>query len=184
MVTASPCNPTGSVYALAEPRAIAEWARKHDVWIISDEIYHGIAFGGVEPTSAIACSSDAIVVNSFSKYFSMMGWRLGWLVVPEDLVTSVERLVQNLFISAPTPSQQAALAGVGCRDATSVPRPRTGAWPPAVTRPSQLRPPPRGIARHLVPCCRPVGVVAARTAVRSPAVSTSALTVAAGSAPL
>lgn len=116
LVVASPSNPTGTVLSHDETAALAGHCRARGIRLISDEIYHGITYGK-PATSALAVSQEAVVVNSFSKYYSMMGWRLGWLVVPEDLVVSVERLVQNLFISAPTLSQKAALVAFDCRDA-------------------------------------------------------------------
>jgi aspartate/methionine/tyrosine aminotransferase len=79
------------------------------VALIADEIYHGLIYDA-DTTTALACDADAIVVNSFSKYFGMTGWRLGWAVVPEALVRPVEKLAQNLFIAPPTPAQHAALA--------------------------------------------------------------------------
>ena len=78
------------------------------VRLISDEIYHGLTYG-VRAETALAYSDDAIVVNSFSKYFSMTGWRIGWMVVPQRLVRPIERLAQNLYISPPTIAQVAAL---------------------------------------------------------------------------
>ena len=83
--------------------------------LISDEIYHGLTYGEVPETTAAAVSASAIVVNSFSKYFSMTGWRIGWLVLPEDLVRPVECLAQNMFISAPHVAQVAAEAAFDCR---------------------------------------------------------------------
>ena len=82
---------------------------------VSDEIYHGLDYG-FRPVSALEITDDAYVINSFSKYFSMTGWRVGWMVVPEDHVRSVERLAQNLFICPPHASQIAALAAMDCRD--------------------------------------------------------------------
>jgi len=87
---------------------IAETCRRHRLWLISDEIYHGLEYEAPAET-ALAHSDEAIVVNSFSKYFSMTGWRIGWLVVPEPLVRPIERLTQNLYISPPAISQVAAL---------------------------------------------------------------------------
>jgi aspartate/methionine/tyrosine aminotransferase len=84
------------------------------VWLISDEIYHGLTYGMAEET-ALAHSEDAIVVNSFSKYFSMTGWRLGWMILPDELLRPAERLAQNLFISPPTLPQLAAQAVFGCK---------------------------------------------------------------------
>jgi aspartate/methionine/tyrosine aminotransferase len=78
------------------------------VWFVSDEIYHGLTYGMSEQT-ALAHSSEAVVINSFSKYFSMTGWRVGWLVVPQALVRPIERLAQNLYISPPTVAQVAAI---------------------------------------------------------------------------
>jgi aspartate/methionine/tyrosine aminotransferase len=108
LVVASPANPTGT---MLEPQRLAEIAhacRRANIWLVSDEIYHGLAYGMPEET-ALAHSSDAVVINSFSKYFSMTGWRIGWLVVPQRLVRPIERLAQNLYISPPTVAQVAAL---------------------------------------------------------------------------
>jgi aspartate/methionine/tyrosine aminotransferase len=98
-----------------EMKALAGWCDRHGVRLISDEIYHGIVYEG-DTVSAVEVSDTAIVVNSFSKYFSMTGWRVGWLVVPPELVRPIERLSQNFFISVPTLSQHAALAAFDCRD--------------------------------------------------------------------
>jgi len=108
LVVASPANPTGT---MLDPQRLAEIAaacRRASIWLVSDEIYHGLAYGMAEET-ALAHSDDAVVVNSFSKYFSMTGWRIGWLVVPPMLVRPIERLAQNLYISPPTVAQVAAL---------------------------------------------------------------------------
>jgi aspartate/methionine/tyrosine aminotransferase len=105
----SPANPTGVVTPAAEIRAIAEACAELGLWLVSDEIYHGLTFAG-EEASALAFSDAAIVVNSFSKYFCMTGWRIGWLVVPERLIRPIERLQQNLAISVPYLSQIAAAA--------------------------------------------------------------------------
>src|SRR5258708_18216909 len=115
LIVARPSNPTGTMVNRAEMTALAEWCHRHGVRLISDEIYHGIVYGG-EAVSAVEVSDYAIVVNSFSKYFSMTGWRVGWLVVPTDLVRPIERLTQNFFISVPTLSQHAALASFDGRD--------------------------------------------------------------------
>ncbi len=107
LVLASPANPTGT---MIDPERLAELGRycdAHGIWLISDEIYHGLTYDAPAQTAA-AISSRAIIVNSFSKYYSMTGWRIGWLVVPEDLVAIFERLAQNFYISAPTLSQIAA----------------------------------------------------------------------------
>jgi aspartate/methionine/tyrosine aminotransferase len=115
LIVASPSNPTGTMVGHAEMKALAAWCSERSVRLISDEIYHGIVHEG-DTVSAVEVSDDAIVVNSFSKYFSMTGWRVGWLVVPADLIRPIERLAQNFFISVPTLSQHAALAAFDCRD--------------------------------------------------------------------
>ena len=113
LIVASPCNPAGTMLAPGELAAIARWCHAEGVRLISDEIYHGLSYE-VEEATAAAHSPSAIVVNSFSKYFSMTGWRIGWLVLPEDLIRPVERLAQNLFISAPHVAQVAAEAAFDC----------------------------------------------------------------------
>jgi len=115
LIVASPSNPTGTMLGREELQALVDYCRDHDIRLISDEIYHGITFHHRADTAA-EFSGDAIIINSFSKYFSMTGWRLGWMVVPEDLMRPVESLAQNLFISAPTLSQVAAVAAFDCRD--------------------------------------------------------------------
>ncbi len=115
LIVASPSNPTGTMVTRGELTALSQWCDDHHVRLVSDEIYHGIVYEG-EATSAVEVSRHAVVVNSFSKYFSMTGWRVGWLVVPEELVRPIERLTQNFFISVPTLSQYAALAAFECRD--------------------------------------------------------------------
>ncbi len=115
LVIASPSNPTGSVLTPGELDDLAAWCGRNDVRLIADEIYHGITFDRPAPTAA-ATDVGAIVVNSFSKYFSMTGWRLGWLVVPDELVRPVELLAQNLVICAPHISQ---VAGLAAFDATA-----------------------------------------------------------------
>ena len=108
LLLASPNNPTGTMTLAPRLREIAQACRKHLLWLISDEIYHGLEYEAPAET-ALAHSDAAIVVNSFSKYFSMTGWRIGWMVVPEALVRPIERLAQNLYISPPAISQVAAL---------------------------------------------------------------------------
>jgi aspartate/methionine/tyrosine aminotransferase len=115
LIVASPSNPTGTMVSRAELKVLADWCNAKGVRLISDEIYHGIVYEG-ETASAVEVTDSAIVVNSFSKYFSMTGWRVGWLVVPPDLVRPIERLTQNFFISVPTLSQYAALAAFECRE--------------------------------------------------------------------
>jgi len=111
LLTASPANPTGTMLDLADLTALAAACAARGAAFISDEIYHGISYG--EPAhTALEVTDDVFVVNSFSKYFSMTGWRIGWLVVPESHVRTVERLAQNLFICAPNASQVAALGAL------------------------------------------------------------------------
>jgi len=109
VIVASPSNPTGTSMTAAQTEALLAGVRARGGFAIVDEIYQGLSYGE-RPTSALAFGDDIITVNSFSKYFSMTGWRLGWLVVPEALVPTVEKLAQNLFICAPTIAQHAALA--------------------------------------------------------------------------
>ena len=116
LIVASPSNPAGTMLGEAEMVELSGYCHDNGVRLISDEIYHGLSYGR-PAVSALAVGDEAIVINSFSKYFSMTGWRLGWMVVPEDMVRPVECLVQNLFISAPTLSQLAACAAFGCHDA-------------------------------------------------------------------
>jgi aspartate/methionine/tyrosine aminotransferase len=91
LVIASPANPTGTMLEGRRLAEIVEACRRHKIWLVADEIYHGLTYGAPEET-ALAHSSQAVVINSFSKYFSMTGWRVGWLVVPEALVRPIERL--------------------------------------------------------------------------------------------
>ncbi|OJX80852.1 aminotransferase class I/II-fold pyridoxal phosphate-dependent enzyme [Magnetospirillum sp. 64-120] len=109
VVVASPSNPTGSMLNQVEVAALSAWCETNGVRLISDEIYHGITYGAPAAT-ALGQADHGVIVNSFSKYYAMTGWRLGWLVLPDDLLRSVECLQQNLFISAPTLSQLAAAA--------------------------------------------------------------------------
>jgi aspartate/methionine/tyrosine aminotransferase len=108
LLVASPANPTGTVAEPERLTAIIAACTQAGLWFISDEIYHGLVYGPSAHT-ALAYSDDAIVINSFSKYFSMTGWRIGWMVVPERLVRPIERLAQNLYISPPAVAQVAAL---------------------------------------------------------------------------
>ena len=111
---ASPSNPAGTMVDRAAMARLIDYCAARGIRVLSDEIYHGITYG--EPAvSALALTDEAIVINSFSMYFSMTGWRLGWMVMPPDLVRAVERLSQNLFISPPTLSQRAGLAAFDCR---------------------------------------------------------------------
>jgi aspartate/methionine/tyrosine aminotransferase len=115
LLLASPANPTGTMLEPARLAEIIAVCKARGVWFISDEIYHGLTFGMAEDT-ALRYSDDVIVINSFSKYFSMTGWRIGWMVVPEHLVRTVERLAQNLYISPPGVSQVAALGAFDGND--------------------------------------------------------------------
>lgn len=108
LLIASPANPTGTMIAPERLGELAEACRQRNVQLVSDEIYHGLTYGPRAAT-ALAFDDDAIVVNSFSKYFSMTGWRIGWMIVPERLVRVIERLAQNLYISPPAIAQAAAL---------------------------------------------------------------------------
>lgn len=115
LLIASPNNPTGTVIEAEALKELAEGCTARGIQLISDEIYHGLTYGA-RAHSALEFSGDAVVVNSFSKYFVMTGWRIGWMVVPEALVRTVERLAQNHFISAPALSQVAARAAFDARD--------------------------------------------------------------------
>jgi aspartate/methionine/tyrosine aminotransferase len=115
LIVASPCNPAGTMLHPDELAGIATWCHANGVRLISDEIYHGLHYGAPLATAA-ALSPSAVVVNSFSKYFSMTGWRIGWMVLPEDLVRPVECLAQNFFISAPHVAQVAAEAAFDCTE--------------------------------------------------------------------
>ncbi len=115
LIIASPANPTGTVMPAEQLAAIANWCQCRGVQLISDEIYHGISYGAV-PTTALGLSSDAVIVNSFSKYWGMTGWRVGWLVLPEELVEPVERLAQSLFISPSAIGQHAAIGALAAAE--------------------------------------------------------------------
>lgn len=114
LIVASPSNPAGTMLDGPAFKRLHGYCRDKGIRLVSDEIYHGITFG-MEPTTALALGDDAIVINSFSKYFSMTGWRLGWMIPPTDLLRPIECLAQNLFISPPTLPQIAASAVFDCR---------------------------------------------------------------------
>jgi aspartate/methionine/tyrosine aminotransferase len=116
LIVASPSNPTGTMLSPEDLASLAGYCRARGIRLVSDEIYHGITYGNVKQSTAAALDGGALVINSFSKYFSMTGWRLGWMVVPPDLLRPVECLAQNFFISPPAISQHAALAAFDCRD--------------------------------------------------------------------
>ena len=106
---ASPSNPTGTMITAQELKSAIKAVSDLGGCFYSDEIYHGLEYGE-KATTALAYSQDVFVINSFSKYFGMTGWRVGWLVVPDEFVGAVEKLAQNIFISTPAHSQYAALA--------------------------------------------------------------------------
>jgi aspartate/methionine/tyrosine aminotransferase len=114
LILASPANPTGTIIAPDELRAIAGVCAERGIRILSDEIYHGLSYG--EPArSMLEFATDAVIVNSFSKYFSMAGWRLGWLVAPGEQAARARAYVGNLFLTAPSLSQHAGLAAMDAR---------------------------------------------------------------------
>ncbi|MDV4143996.1 pyridoxal phosphate-dependent aminotransferase [Shimia sp. FJ5] len=115
LMVASPANPTGTMLDHGAMRALVEAAQAKGAAFISDEIYHGIEYEA-KAVTALEITDDCYVINSFSKYFSMTGWRVGWMVVPEDHVRKVERLAQNMFICAPHVSQVAALGAMECHE--------------------------------------------------------------------
>lgn len=109
LIVASPSNPTGTMIGAAEMVGLTGYCRENDIRFVSDEIYHGITYGH-DSVTALEHDPEAVIINSFSKYFSMTGWRLGWMIVPPEMTRSIECLAQNLFISPPTLSQHAAMA--------------------------------------------------------------------------
>lgn len=109
VMVASPSNPTGTLLAKSELIKIARFVKEQGAYLIVDEIYHGLVYAG-EVDTALAIDENIIVINSFSKYFNMTGWRVGWVVAPEFLVNDMDKLAQNIFLAAATPSQYAALA--------------------------------------------------------------------------
>ncbi|KHA52164.1 pyridoxal phosphate-dependent aminotransferase [Sulfitobacter geojensis] len=115
LMVASPANPTGTMLDHAAMKALIDACAAQGASFISDEIYHGVEYDQ-KAVTALEVTDDCYVINSFSKYFSMTGWRVGWMVVPEDHVRVVERIAQNMFICAPHASQVAALAAMDCDD--------------------------------------------------------------------
>ncbi|MEM8923790.1 MAG: aminotransferase class I/II-fold pyridoxal phosphate-dependent enzyme [Actinomycetota bacterium] len=115
LVIASPSNPTGTVLDDQHLTMLVRWCRANGVRLLADEIYHGITYHAPAPT-VLAHSSDVVVLNSFSKYFSMTGWRLGWVVAPPAMAERIERLAQSLTVAPPTLSQLAAVAAFDCVD--------------------------------------------------------------------
>ena len=115
LILASPANPTGTIIPPAELARIAALCQERGIRIISDEIYHGLSFG--EPAhSMLEYAPDAVIVNSFSKYYSMAGWRLGWIVVPPQLIETARARMGNLFLTPPVLAQRAGLAAFDCTD--------------------------------------------------------------------
>ncbi|MCO4777429.1 MULTISPECIES: pyridoxal phosphate-dependent aminotransferase [Lentibacter] len=115
LLVASPANPSGTMLTREAMQALIDACAESETAFISDEIYQGIEYEG-EAVSALELTDECYVINSFSKYFSMTGWRIGWMVVPEEHVRLIERLAQNMFICAPHASQVAALAAFGCTE--------------------------------------------------------------------
>ncbi|MEE2662392.1 MAG: aminotransferase class I/II-fold pyridoxal phosphate-dependent enzyme [Pseudomonadota bacterium] len=113
LIVASPANPTGTMLTSDDINAIASYCDDRKIRLISDEIYHGITYASAE-TTALSYTENAFIINSFSKYYSMTGWRVGWVVVPEKLLRSVECLAQNIYISVPSISQHAACVAFDC----------------------------------------------------------------------
>jgi aspartate aminotransferase len=116
VIFVSPSNPTGSVYSASETRAIGEWALRHDIWVISDEIYQNLTYDGVRALSILdvvpALSDQCILVNGVAKTYAMTGWRVGWLIGPEDVVRAVTNLQSNLTSHVSNISQMAATAAL------------------------------------------------------------------------
>jgi aspartate/methionine/tyrosine aminotransferase len=115
LIVASPSNPAGTMLDAAALRDLVAYCAERGIRFVSDEIYHGISYGK-EPATVASLTEDALIVNSFSKYFAMTGWRLGWMVLPPSLLRPVERLAQSLFISPPTLPQHGAMAAFDCRE--------------------------------------------------------------------
>ncbi len=115
VLIASPANPTGSMLNFETMQALINTAQEENISFISDEIYHGIEYE-TKAVSALQITDNCYVINSFSKYFSMTGWRIGWMVIPESHVRQIERLAQNMFICAPHASQVAALYAIDCNE--------------------------------------------------------------------
>jgi len=117
LMLASPANPTGNLVGLQALQALnAQLCKQPDAMLICDEIYQGLQYDS-KPETALALGSDnVVVINSFSKFFGMTGWRVGWVVAPKAMIEPMERLAQNIFLAAPTPAQHAALAAFGAEN--------------------------------------------------------------------
>jgi len=113
LIIASPANPTGTMLHADDMAPLIDYCERHGIRIISDEVYHGITFAE-RAVSALSFTDCAVISNGFSKYYAMTGWRLGWMVFPEDLIRPAERLAQNLFVAPPALSQHAALLAFDC----------------------------------------------------------------------
>jgi aspartate/methionine/tyrosine aminotransferase len=109
VMLASPANPTGAVISATQLQQLIEFVEQQNAYLIMDEIYHGLVYGASAPTAA-GCSENVLVINSFSKYYTMTGWRLGWLVAPQSIIRDIDKLAQNIFLAPATVSQYAALA--------------------------------------------------------------------------
>ena len=109
VMLASPANPTGTLIAAADMQSMAEFVQQQGGHLLVDEIYHGLTYA-VQEQTALAISDEVFIINSFSKFFGMTGWRLGWLVAPEAYVEALDKVAQNIFLAASTPAQYAALA--------------------------------------------------------------------------
>ncbi len=115
LMVASPANPSGTMLSKPELASLMKHCAEQDIAFISDEIYHGIEYDK-KAVTALEISDECYVINSFSKYFSMTGWRVGWMIVPEDHIRHVERIAQNMFICAPHAAQIAALAAMDAHE--------------------------------------------------------------------
>lgn len=120
LVVASPANPTGTMIDPDELAALARWCEANGTVLISDEIYHGITYGGERTASAWETSREAVVIGSVSKYFSMTGWRLGWMLAPTDMRPALQRLASNMTVCPPAISQYAALHAFGAEAKTEL----------------------------------------------------------------
>lgn len=120
LILASPGNPSGTVLTHDELSALTSRAKELGMAVVSDEIYHALSYDGKRCVSALEVTDDVFVINSFSKYFSMTGWRIGWMVVPDTHIRTVERIAQNMFICPPHASQVAALAALDCEEEANV----------------------------------------------------------------
>ncbi|MGB1360935.1 MAG: pyridoxal phosphate-dependent aminotransferase [Alphaproteobacteria bacterium] len=119
LIVASPNNPTGTLLNNEELTTLLNYCENEKIRVVSDELYHGVEFSESKPLSALQINNDSIIINSFSKFFCMTGWRLGWVIVPDSMIKTFNNLQSNLFISAPTTSQYAAVKAFECKDELS-----------------------------------------------------------------